>query len=456
MRQQDIAAIYALTPLQEEMVRRIRRSGHADLYVQQCIFTFAGALDSVAASRAWQMLLDAHAILRTVFVEQSSEHGGTRWYQVVVKEATIICTFLDWRDSSVIERGRRMAALLQNERESGMSLTDVPLSRLFFVSVSPTRQYLMWTHPHVLLDGWSLSTLLGEWLRTYHALQSEQSEQSDWTLSSAIRRSFQDYVAWMNQQRSSAAQPFWLDYFSGYQRSASTGDSPERLRAYRAGQRTFVLSAQQSGALQQYARHLRITLNTVMQGIWALTLACLRSQRDIIFGTFVSGRSADMVGIEDIIGLCINCLPVRIEVAPETLIDTWLKHLFARQLDAQTFEHTPLRAIKSWLGVPADEELFDSLYVFENYPVAATLTDPGTPPDAGLRFVSDHIRERMGYPLHIVILPGNRLTIHLNYDQALFAPAEIQRVIDTIRRLVVSLVECSGATLGAVAPELPQ
>lgn len=448
MRQQDIAAIHSLTPLQEEMVRRIRRSGHSDLYLQQCIFTFEGALDSVAASRAWQILLDTHAILRTVFVERSSEHGGTKWYQVVVKEATIICMFLDWCDSSVIERGRRMAALLQNERENGMSLTNVPLSRLFFVSVSPTRQYLIWTHPHVLLDGWSLSTLLGEWLRTYLALQT------DWALSFASRPSFQDYVAWMNKQRSLAAQPFWLDYFSGYQRSASTGASPKSLWAYRAGKRVFVISAQQSGALQQYARRLRITLNTVMQGIWALTLSCLRSQRDIVFGTFVSGRSADMVGIEDIIGLCINCLPVRIVVAPETLIETWLKHLFERQLDAQTFEHTPLSAIKSWLGVPADEELFDSLYVFENYPVAATLTDPGTTSGARLRFVGDNILERMGYPLHIVILPGNRLTIHLNYDRALFAPAEIQRVIDTIRRLAVSLIECSGETLGAVAPEL--
>jgi non-ribosomal peptide synthetase component F len=178
-----------------------------------------------------------------------------------------------------------------------------------------------------------------------------------------------------------------------------------------------------------------VTLGTLVQGAWALVLSRYSGSEDLVFGVTVSGRPPALAGAESMIGLFINTLPLRVALPPDELLIRWLQRLQAAQVDARRYEYTPLSQIQAWSDVPRGQPLFESVLVLENFPMDL----PRASQISGLRFESIEFHEQTSYPLTIVIVPGEELTIQVQHDVRRFAEDGIERLLQHMRVVLESM-----------------
>jgi hypothetical protein len=237
--------------------------------------------------------------------------------------------------------------------------------RLTLIQESDDRYRFSWTHHHLLVDGWSMPLLLNEVFSIYESLNNGKAFQRE------PSRPYRDYIAWLQQQDKAKAEQFWRDTLKDF--TAPTPITVDRLRMDAKddyGTERLLLSKESSIALHDFTRQHQLTLSTLMQGAWALLLSHYSGEDDVVFGATVSGRPTDLPGAEFMLGLFINTLPVRAKIAPDASLLPWLKEFQARLSDLRQFEYSSLVQIQGWSEVPRDLPLFNSILVFENYPVS--------------------------------------------------------------------------------------
>lgn len=447
MNKNDVEAIYPLSPMQHGMLFHMLAAPQSGEYLQQFICTLHGNLNFAAFERAWQQVVNNHPILRTLFAWKCLDEP----LQVVLRHMLLSWQQYDWCKVSPEEQQGLLNAFLESDRSQGINLRRAPLMRLSLIKMAQDVHQFVWTHPHLLLDGWSVSLLLSEILTAYDAC----CKGNDIVLEQ--HRPFKDYITWLAQQDLSQAESFWRKTLQGFtvptrlELGSSYIREPFQEDLY--GTQQIQLSARETSALQSFARLWRVTLNTLVQGSWALLLSAFSGTDDIIFGATVSGRPADLTGVESMVGLFINTLPVRVHVLPDDLLTPWLQDLFIQQVEARQYEYSPLVLIRCWSDVPRGMPLFESILVFENFPVEATLGLPSN----GLHIANDRAIERMGYPLHVVILPGAQLTIQINYDRRCFSEESIthmlQELYQLLRRMVANPERCLSDLLHSITIE---
>ncbi|GAA3887070.1 hypothetical protein GCM10022243_59820 [Saccharothrix violaceirubra] len=403
---------YPLTPMQAGMVfHGLARQG---LYFQQTSFVVDGVPDSAAFARAWQDVVDRTPVLRSSVLWDDVPQP----LQVVHAHARVPFTFLDWSGMGDRERAERWERLLADDRDQGLDLGVAPLMRVAIIRLSPDSVRVLWTFHHVLLDGWSVFHVLSDVLAPDLALE---------------RPPFRDYVAWLDRQDDRAAERYWRDVLG-------TFDSPTPLPLDRQGDLHAASSAHRHGIeldeaesarLYEFARRHRVTPSAIVQGAWALLLGRSSGRRDVCFGATVSGRPADLPGVDAITGIFINTLPVRVGIDGTAPVAEWLRALQAAQVEARAFEHVPLTRLSGWSGVEGGTNLFDSVVVFENYPT--DLSD-----GMGLRELQ--AVETTSFPLSATVYPENRLGVVLGYEPDLFDAATVRVLGERLRTLLGGLV----------------
>ncbi|WP_461118798.1 amino acid adenylation domain-containing protein [Saccharothrix stipae] len=399
---------YPLTPMQAGMV--FHGLGDKGVYFQQTTFVVDGVTDPAEFAAAWQRVVDRTPVLRSSVLWE----GVRQPLQVVHEHVRVPFTFLDWSDLDDGARADRLRELLAEDRAEGIDLAAPPLMRVAIARLSPTSVQVLWTFHHVLLDGWSI----------FHVLSDVLGEP-------AQRRPFRDYVAWTAEQDEAEAEAHWRRVLAGFDsptplpadRPAEHGTSSQRLKVE--------LTDEESAGLYEFARRHRLTPSAIVQGAWALLLARSSGRRDVCFGATVSGRPAELPGVDAITGIFINTLPVRVQVDGAAPVADWLRALQDAQVESRRFEHVPLTDIQSWSEVERGTNLFDSVVVFENYPVELAA-------DMGLRELS--AVETTSFPLSATVYPAERLGVLLGYEPAMFERAGVERLGERLRRLLVGLV----------------
>jgi amino acid adenylation domain-containing protein/non-ribosomal peptide synthase protein (TIGR01720 family) len=411
--------IYPLTPMQAGMVFHGLSQGGEGVYFQQATFVLDGVPDPRALAQAWQQVVDRTPMLRTSVVWE----GVTEPLQLVHRSAAVPVVFHDWSRLSGERRAGELRDLLARDRAEGLDLATAPLMRLVLARLSGTEVQVVWTFHHVLLDGWSVFQVLSDVFACHAALRrgEARSELPD-------RRPFRDYVEWLAGRDDRHAAEHWQRVLSDL--SAPTPLPYDRacaeLHGTGSSQRYNVeLSEQESGELYEFARRHRLTLNTVVQGAWALLLSRYSGQRDVCFGATVSGRPADLSEVDAITGIFINTLPVRADVDGGVPVAQWLRRLQAAQAESRRFEHVPLTRLQAVSGVPGGTNLFDSIVVFENYPI-----DDEAAAAYGLRLRDLRAVETTNYPLSATVYPRRRLSVLFGYEPALFDAATIRRLAE--------------------------
>ena len=295
--------------------------------------------------------------------------------------------------------------------------------RLTLLRLADAAYQLVWSMHHLLMDGWCQPIVLGEVLTSYEAAAHGREPQLP------PSRPFRDFIAWLQQQDPSRAEAFWRESLRGFR--APTPLGIDRAAADGSGavgpfaERQRRLSAETTAALHTLARAHQLTLNTVVQGAWALLLGRYSGQVDVVYGVTVSGRPPELEGIESMVGLFINTLPLRIAVSEEAALVPWLKHLQDRQVALRQFEQSPLVQVQGWSEVPRGRPLFESIFVFENYPKDASLLEQAS----GLGVGDVRLLERTSYPLTVIVVPDAELLLRVGYDTQRFDADAIDRML---------------------------
>ncbi len=419
----DVEDVYGLSPLQEGMLFHVLREPDAGMYFQQAAFTMTG-LDVHAFERAWQRLVDRHPILRTSFHWE----GREKPVQVVHRDLVMAVDRLDWRAFPPAEQEARLTEFLREDRQRGLPLDRAPVQRITLIQITENTHHYVWSHHHILLDGWSGPLLFKELFGFYEAFRRGGD------LDLPKPRPFADYIAWLGRQDLGKAEVFWRDSLKGL--SAPTplpedrSGEPRRLRGDRFEQRHVQLSEAVTTTLQGLVRRQQITFNTLVQGAWALLLSQYSDLDDVCFGTLVSGRTPELEGIEHMVGLFINTLPVRVRVPQDAELIPWLKGIHAQQSEMRHYEYSPLVQVQGWSEVKRSLPLFESLVVFENYPGGKDPSQAGRG-QGGAKFKRTRSpKERTNYPLAVLAGPGKELLLRATYDRTRFDPDAIGRILD--------------------------
>ncbi|MDF3932683.1 non-ribosomal peptide synthetase [Pseudomonas citronellolis] len=421
-----VSDLYPLSPMQQGMLFHGLYDGEDGVYVNQLRVDVDG-LDPERFRAAWQAALDAHDNLRAGFLWEGLEQP----LQAIHRELALPLEVLDWRAHD--DRDAALDALAQTQRERGFDLRQPPLLRLALVRTGESRHQLIYTHHHILLDGWSNSQLFAEALRRY--------------LGEAVPASpeYREYIQWL--QGRDDGEAFWREQLAALDAPTLLADSlPRGVGGEGFGQVQRLLTAERVAQLAAFARAHQVTLNTLLQGAWGLLLQRYSGQPAVAFGATASGRPADLAGVESQLGLFINTLPVILAPRPEHSVAGYLQALQAQNLQLREHEHTPLGSVQRWFA-QAGEALFDSLLVFENYPVAEALRQaPG-----GLGFANLRAEEHTNYPLTLMVAQGESLRLNFDFRRSHFSDAAVEALAGHLLQLLERMAEDGQRALGELA-----
>ncbi|MFB4394864.1 MULTISPECIES: amino acid adenylation domain-containing protein, partial [unclassified Pseudomonas] len=424
----NVQDLYPLSPMQQGMLFHSLYQPGDGAYINQLSVSVEG-LEPERLRAAWQATVDAHDVLRSAFLE------GGRPLQVVYRTRELPFTVEDWRGRA--DQAEAVVSRAAELRSAGFALDRAPLLNLCLLRLDEQRYQMIYTVHHLLVDGWSNAHLLAEVLQRYGS--GEVSPPAG---------RYRDYIAWLAEQDANATEQFWkaqLHHLDAPTRLAAALPAPAAGQTGH-GEHGRQLDSQQSQRLKAFASQHKVTLNTLLQAAWALLLQRYTGQPGVVFGATVSGRSAPLPGIEAQVGLFINTLPVIVSPRAEQSPGQFLAQLQAHNVVVREHEHTPLFDIQRWAGQGGDG-LFDTLLVFENYPVAEALQQ-GSP--EGLRFGAVHTREQTSVPLTLLVGVEDNLSLLFQFDRQHFTGQQVERIGTHLLQLLQGLL-ASPAALGELA-----
>ncbi|SPM37064.1 non-ribosomal peptide synthetase [Mycobacterium rhizamassiliense] len=413
LRQQyQIADVLPLTPLQQGLFFHTSasddRNALGELYSMQLDIAVAGGLDPQLLRESVQSVVRRHPHLAARFCDQFDEP-----VQVIPADPVMAWQYTELDGSDIGEQADRICAA---ERAAVCDVIGQPVFRGALLRTGEDEHRFVLTFHHIVLDGWSMPILLQEIFAGYYGHH----------LGAPVP--YRRFVTWLADRDHAAAEAVWGQVLAGFDTPTLVGD-PGRMGLGQRGVSSFTVPAETTAALGELARAQRTTINTVLQAAWAQLLCGLTGQRDVAFGAAVSGRPTDMVGAESMVGLLINTVPVRANLAAAATTVELLEQLQTAYNETVEHQHLALRDIHRITGL---DQVFDTLFVYENYPVdASALGDIN-----GLSITEFSSREYNHYPLTMVAHPGQELGLRVEFDTEIFDVAGIEALIERLQRVL--------------------
>ncbi|MFE7812481.1 condensation domain-containing protein, partial [Streptomyces sp. NPDC057433] len=414
----NIEDVLPLSPLQEGMLfHSVYDDAGPDVYTAQLRFDLVGDVDRDRLHAAATALLRRHANLRAAFVQRKSGE----WSQVIAATVRV-----PWRDEDVSGADDTEAAaaeLAEAARWERFDLRRPPLLRFLLIRLGSGRYRLVLTNHHILWDGWSLPILLRELLVLYRQNGSDRGLPRV--------RPFKEFLRWLSARDRKESARLWREAMAGFEEPTLL--APDRDRATRVPEQlSTAVDAATTRALAQCARDWGVTLNTVTQAAWALVLSSMIGRTDVAFGSTVSGRPADLPGVETMIGLFINTVPTRVVLEQRETLRELVTRVQKEQSRLVEHQHVGLADVQRWSG---HGDLFDTALVFENYPVDSS----GVAEDAadeGFRVVDADASDATHYPMSLIVAPRDELGLRLGYQPDVVSAADACATLDRLVRVL--------------------
>jgi amino acid adenylation domain-containing protein/non-ribosomal peptide synthase protein (TIGR01720 family)/FkbM family methyltransferase len=441
----DIEDIYALSPLQKAMLfHNISGSSSQALFVQVTC-QISGKFDITAFKKAWQRLAEHHPILRTSFEWEELEDP----VQIVHRRVEMPIDYLDWGAITKQEQESRFEVLIQADRWRGIDISHPPLMRLSLIRLGDDLYRLIWSHHHIVSDGWSVQLILQEVFAGYEAYQrgKEPVRQE--------RTPYREYLAWLKRQDPEKAEAYWRERLRGFDQPTKLwidrgrGRLTNREEIYEDQQVKIGKDATEE--LRSVARRHHLTINTILQGAWGLLLSKYSGEEDVIFGATVSGRPVDLPGSHSIIGPFINTLPVRINIPHRSSLLAWLTEIQREQVEDSQYAYSSL--VEQYSEIPLGIRLYESILIFENYPTGQSSSSSSSQNrEQHLEFSDVRAPVRTKYPLTIVSVPGTKLALSIAYDLSRFDAPDISRLLAHFQNLIEEIANNPERPLWALSP----
>ena len=425
----EIEDILPLSPVQQGMLfHAFYDSAGPDVYNVQIALRLEGTLDEKSLEEAAKALLRRHKNLCVAFKYE----GLDQPVQIIPRDVSVPWNTLDLSALEPEERERNWTELMQRDRVTRFDPSVSPLFRFLLVRCAPEEFRLLITTHHILVDGWSVPLMIPELQQIYEHHGS----------AAALPRvtAFRDYLAWLASRDRNAAEAAWREALAGLEEGtrissrAGLGDPkiPERL--------IVELDEETTSRLAEQARARNLTMNTIVQGAWAVLLSRHTGREDVVFGSTVSGRSPEIAGVESMIGLLINTVPTRVTLRAADTFNDLVNRLNQQQSRLLAHQHLGLVEIQRLTKL---NDLFDTLVVFENFPRG---TQVEAEPSGSLQFAVMDLNDAAHYPLTVVVAPGKRLGMYFTYHPDHFSSNLIESLSGRFVRLLAAY---------ATAPDQP-
>jgi amino acid adenylation domain-containing protein/non-ribosomal peptide synthase protein (TIGR01720 family) len=413
--QYQIADALPLTPLQQGLLFHASTGQGSDdhVYAVQLAIAITGPLDRHRLREAVHAVMTRHPNLAARFCAQFDEP-----VQIIPADPAPRWRYIEL-GAEELDRGEEIRRVCAAERAAVGDLADPPVFRAALIRTAEDRHQCVFTFHHIVVDGWSLPILLQDLFASYfgHRLPAPVP--------------YRRFLSWLADRDSAAAQAAWREVLAGFDTPTLVAP-PGRLRLGQREVASFRVPEELTRALTELARSRHTTVNTVMQGAWAQLLMWLTGQHDVAFGVAISGRPAELAGADSIVGLMINTVPVRASSSPTTTIADLLDQLQLAYSDTLEHQHLALSEIHRIAG---HDHLFDTLFVYENYPV-----DIAGMLSAGELAITEFTnREYNHYPLAVMVVPGVELGLRVEFDTGVFDAASIDELIGRLQRVLVAM-----------------
>jgi nocardicin nonribosomal peptide synthetase NocA len=440
--ERGVRDVFPLAPMQAGLLFRRLAAPAASDYHTQIVFDVEGAVDEAAFRQAWNSAAAAHACFRTSFRWELLDEP----LQVVHAERRLPWRRHDWGAEPAGVVDTRMDALLAADRADGFDLSQAPLARLHWVVLPGGERRVVWSHHHIILDGWSLPLVLRTVGEAYGALTRGEPVRIPEAPSYAA------YVGWMRSRAEGAATAFWQAYLSGIREpallvarragaSAVRADTPGGTAGSGARRsHAFALNEDCTRALAALAEAHRVTLSTVTLAVWSLLVHQYTGRSDVVTGFVLSVRPPEIPGVEQMVGLCIHTLPLRVHVYDDMDLADLFRAVQNDVLHIHEHVGVSLNRLHALAGVAPTPGLFDSIVVFENYPGDRS----GQALGDGARLRVRHAVETTEFPISLIAMPGERLEFELTYASELLDAAMAVRIAEDLNHLFAMVADGMG------------
>jgi len=431
----EIEDIYPLSPMQQGLFYHTLLEPTSTAYYNQTSYRINGDLNPGLVEESFNRLFARHDVFRAVFLHKDLIEP----IQVILKERKVDFSFIDFshlksNDDKVYELNK----FKKEDRKRLIDLSKDVLLRVVIIKLSDDEYELVWNDHHILKDGWSTGIIMSEFLQTYYSLLQGKEPQ----LSEA--KPYKNYLQWLSKLDEQETRQYWKEFLEGYdtQRGTSVLKNKADIVGYEKKERNIVLSEDKTEKLEEQARKLNVTLNTLIQAIWGVLLSKYNGTDDMVFGNVVSGRPAEIPGVQSMIGLFINTIPVRVRYDQSASFESVVKELQVEAGKSAPHHYLSLAQIQSCSALK--QNLLDHVLIFDNYPVASKIegVESKNAKEVKIpRVKSIAINDHAHYDFSIVIGPSSKLSIKFDYNALAFEQDVIDGLATSITKLIDQVIQ---------------
>ncbi|WP_442953274.1 amino acid adenylation domain-containing protein [Paenibacillus sp. IHB B 3084] len=423
----ELENIYSLTPMQKGILFHGLMEPQSGAYFEQATFDLQGSFQVDTFAESLNLLVNRHQIFRTNFYSGWNEQP----LQVVYRHKAAGFRFEDVRSMEQGELDAYIADFTERDKAEGFHFSSGELMRVSILRTGEESYRFVWSFHHILMDGWCLFLVVGEAFNTYFALLEGRKPEL------APVTPYSEYIEWLERSDNTESERFWSDYFAGFEQQTVLPQAKQvdgHAKGYEADKLSFTLSREVTERMNQLVKRQQVTVNTLLQAAWGVVLQRYNNSRDVVFGSVVSGRSADIPGIDKMIGLFINTVPVRIHSEEDATFAGLMKQTQEQALVSRAYETYPLYEIQALTEQKHD--LVNHIMVFENYPVEQSMEQMGNRDTNGFTIANASVSEQTNYDFNITIVPGDEIGVHLEYNALVFERAAIEQIREHLLHIV--------------------
>ncbi|MDQ1352897.1 MAG: tyrocidine synthetase, partial [Acidobacteriota bacterium] len=433
----DIENILSLTPLQEGMLFHYLQNPQSPFYFEQLSLEISGVIDHKLFEEAWNVVIKTNEMLRVVFRWDKVDNP----VQIVLKEHEFQPRYIDIPGTDTGERKERLEQIKQKDAQEKFDLQEVPF-RVTLCKIEKDKYVMILSNHHILYDGWSNGIILKEFFKVYHKLRHGKGSRKV-----PIKPSFNEFIKWSQNQDKNKQQQFWREYLAGIETPTVLPIKRKIEETVRAADYSIILEENIRFKLDFFTKEYRVTLASVFYTTWGILLRKYCGSEDVIFGATVSGRTAEIKGIEEMVGLFINTIPLRTQTIPREKICDVVFRTDQALREREEFENTPLVDIQGYSPLGSGGALFDIIVAIENYPLDNRLAPDGQGADSSLSVHSYSMAEMTHYDLTVGIMLFNEIEIKFSFKPGLFEEEIIENLAGHFKGIIRTMIENPGMEL---------
>ncbi|MFC0215899.1 amino acid adenylation domain-containing protein [Paenibacillus chartarius] len=436
-KKEHVKDMYYLSPMQEGMLfHTLLHPGGA--YFEQMTVRIRGELDIALFEQSMNRIIERYDVFRTTFLYEKIK----RPVQVVLKQRSLQIEVVDVTGLPADEQLARLETFKRKDRETGFDLSrDIP-TRMIVFKLGAGEYEMIWSHHHILMDGWCLGIIINELFKIYGHLKRGE------TPALPPVQPYSTYIQWLEKQNKEEALGYWRELLGDYEQAASLPKRAAPGGLYKQAELKFSFGVDLSRRLQELASKCQVTLNTLFQTLWGVLLQRYNHTDDIVFGSVVSGRPSELPGIETMVGLFINTIPVRIRSAGTETFSELTAAVQRLAVASERFDYMPLYEIQN--VTPLKQDLLNHIVVFENYPIEKEVAESGSEDVLGFDASDVSMFEQTSYDMNILVLPSEDVTVKFNFNAAVYDPAMLETLGGHLRMLAEQAVADPGIAVSAM------